>query len=221
MEKKIDYNRFTKSDNPHKAIVAIHGWGGNKNSFSPFVKNIKVDNVEWFLPEAPYLVKDAPPINSDNIDNDGLSRKSWTYKKENGTWEVKEPITMLKTFLNDIVFKQYNPSDVYFIGFSQGAAVCYECVMGIEKELGGIFPIGGFLFKDSEKDKMVSAFNMKTPILIGHGIKDDVIPIEKSKIAYNKLLKEGANVKFYDYNGGHKISIKYIKEVVKIINESE
>ena len=221
MEKKIDYNRFTKSDNPHKAIVAIHGWGGNKNSFSPFVKNIKIDNVEWFLPEAPYLVKDAPPINSDNIDNDGLSRKSWTYKKENGTWEVKEPITMLKTFLNDIVFKKYNPSDVYFIGFSQGAAVCYECVMGIEKELGGIFPIGGFLFKDSEKDKMVSAFNMKTPILIGHGIKDDVIPIEKSKIAYNKLLKEGANVKFYDYNGGHKISIKYIKEVVKIINESE
>tara|TARA_B100000427_G_scaffold324018_1_gene328403 strand:- start:425 stop:1090 length:666 start_codon:yes stop_codon:yes gene_type:complete len=221
MEKKINYNRFKKSDNPHKAIVAIHGWGGNKNSFSPFVKNIKIDDVEWFLPEAPYLVKDAPPINSDNIDNDGLSRKSWTYKKENGTWEVKEPITMLKTFLNDIVFKQYNPSDVYFIGFSQGAAVCYECVMGIKKELGGIFPIGGFLFKDSEKDKMVSAFNMETPILIGHGIKDDVIPIEKSKIAYNKLLKEGANVKFYDYNGGHKISIKYIKEVVKIINESE
>ena len=221
MEKKIDYNRFTKSDNPHKAIVAIHGWGGNKNSFSPFVKNIKIDNVEWFLPEAPYLVKDAPPINSDNIDNDGLSRKSWTYKKENGTWEVKEPITMLKTFLNDIVFKQYDSSDVYVIGFSQGAAVCYECVMGIEKKLGGIFPIGGFLFKDSGKDKIVSEHNMETPILIGHGIKDDVIPIEKSKIAYNKLLKEGANVKFYDYNGGHKISIKYIKEVVKIINESE
>ena len=221
MEKKIDYNCFKKSDNPQKAIVAIHGWGGNKNSFSPFVKNIKIDNVEWFLPEAPYLVKDAPPIDSDNIDNDSLSRKSWTYKKENGIWEVEEPIVMLKTFLNDIVFKQYDSSDVYVIGFSQGAAVCYECIMGIEKGLGGIFPIGGFLFKDSERNKIVSVSNMETPILIGHGIKDDVIPIEKSKVAYNKLLKEGANVKFYDYNGGHKISIKYIKEVVKIINESE
>ena len=81
--------------------------------------------------------------------------------------------------------------------------------------------IGGFLFKDSGKDKIVSKHNIETPILIGHGVKDDVIPIDKSKIAYNKLLKEGANVKFYDYNGGHKISISYIKEVVKIINESE
>ena len=82
------------------------------------------------------------------------------------------------------------------IGFSQGAAVCYECIMGIEKTLGGIFPIGGFLFKDSEKYKRVSSYNMKTPILIGHGASDDVIPIERSKIAYDKLLKEGANVKF-------------------------
>ncbi len=220
MKKSMDYNRFKKSDNPQKAIVAIHGWGGNKSSFSPFAENIKVDNVEWFLPEAPYLVKDAPPTNSDNID-DSLSKKSWTYKKENGTWEIEEPIIMMKTFFNDIVFKQYKSSDVYVIGFSQGAAVCYECIMGIEKKLGGIFPIGGFLFKDSGKDKIVSDHNIETPILIGHGIKDDVIPIEKSKIAYNKLLKEGANVKFYNYNGGHKISISYIKEVVKIINESE
>ena len=217
----MNYNRFKKSDNPQKAIVAIHGWGGNKNSFYPFVENIKVDNVEWFLPEAPYLVKDAPPINSDSVEEDDLSRKSWTYKRENGTWEIEEPIIMMKTFFNDIVFKQYKSSNVYVIGFSQGAAVCYECIMGIEKELGGIFPIGGFLFKDSGKDKIVSKHNIETPILIGHGVKDDVIPIDKSKIAYNKLLKEGANVKFYDYNGGHKISISYIKEVVKIINESE
>jgi len=221
MKKNMDYSRFKKSDNPQKAIIAIHGWGGNKDSFSPFVKNIKVDDVEWFLPEAPYSVKDAPPIDSDNADDDSLSGKSWTYKKENGAWEIKEPVIMLRTFFNDIVFRQYKSSNVYVIGFSQGAAVCYDFVMGIEKKLGGIFPIGGFLFKDSEKDKIVSAYNMETPILIGHGLNDDVIPIEKSKIAYNKLLKEGANVKFYDYNGGHKISIRYIKEVVKIINESE
>ena len=69
MKKKIDYNRFKKIDSHQKAIVAIHGWGVNKCSFSPFAENIKVDNVEWFLPEAPYLVKDAPPTNSDNIDD--------------------------------------------------------------------------------------------------------------------------------------------------------
>ena len=61
--------------------------------------------------------------------------------------------------------------------------------------------------------------NKNTPIIIGHGIKDNVIPIEKSKIAYNQLLKEGANVKFYEYNGGHKISMNYLRKISKIINE--
>ena len=90
--------------------------------------------------------------------------------------------------------------------------------MGIKKTLGGIFPIGGFLFKDSSKHKRVSSYNIKTPILIGHGIKDDIIPIEKSKTAYNQLLEEGANVKFYEYNAGHKISMNYLREMIRIIN---
>ena len=221
MQKIIDYNSFNNSDMPKKAVVAIHGWGGNKKSFSSLVKNIKVDDVEWFLPEAPYPIKDESPTDPNNINDDSLPRKSWTYKKDDGSWEIEEPIVMLKAFFNDVIFKQYESSDVYVIGFSQGAAVCYECIMGIEKTMGGIFPIGGFLFKDSDKHKRVSSFNMDTPILIGHGASDDVIPIERSRIAYNKLLDEGASVKFYEYNGGHKISIKYIKEVVKIINESK
>ena len=152
---------------------------------------------------------------------DGVEFEVELTAKDDGSWEIEEPILMLKAFFNDIIFKQYESSDVYVIGFSQGAAVCYECIMGIEKKIGGIFPIGGFLFKDSDKHKRVSSFNMDTPILIGHGANDDVIPIERSRIAYNKLLDEGACVKFYEYNGGHKISIKYIKEVVKIINESK
>ena len=68
------------------------------------------------------------------------------------------------------------------------------------------------------KTKRVSRANQDTPIIIGHGIKDDVIPIEKSKIAYNQLLKEGANVKFHKYSGGHKISMNYFREILKVIN---
>ena len=204
---EISFNRYTKFTGPKKAIVAIHGWGGNKNSFYPFVDNLKINNVEWFLPEGPYLVEDDS------------SRKSWTYKKHNGSWEVKESMIMMEKFFNNIIFKEYDSNNVYVIGFSQGAAVCYEYVMGIRKSLGGIFPIGGFLFKYSDKQKRVSENNKNTPIIIGHGIKDDIIPIEKSKVAYNQLLEEGANVKFHQYNGGHKISMDFLRIVKKVIHD--
>ena len=203
---KLDYITQKNSQNPNKAIVFIHGWSGNKMSFLPLVKNLKIKNVEWFLPEAPYEI------------NNDQNKRSWTYKKENGVWEIKQPMEMMRLFFDTVIFNKYSSKDVFVIGFSQGASVCYEYIMGIDKPLGGIFPIGGFLWKDSKKLKRVSASNKNTPILIGHGINDDVIPIEKSEIAYNQLLEEEANVKFYKYNGGHKISMSYIKKIIGIIN---
>ena len=69
MEKGLDFNSFKNTDNPKKAIIALHGWSGNKNSFMPFAKNSKLSNVEWFLPEAPYI------IDKDSKKNHGRIRK--------------------------------------------------------------------------------------------------------------------------------------------------
>lgn len=216
---QIDFNRYKNNNNSKKAIVAIHGWGGNKDSFLPFVRNLKIDNVEWFLPEAPYLMDDAPPIQNTGVGiNNKSNQKSWTYKKKDGTWEVREPMIMMDLFFNNVVFNEYESKDVYVIGFSQGAAVCYEYIMGVEKQFGGIFPIGGFFFKYSKKAKRVSEDNKNTPIIIGHGTKDDIIPIEKSEEAFNQLSKEGANVDIYKYNGGHKISMNFLRRIIEVIN---
>ena len=117
---------------------------------------------------------------------------------------------MLNNFFNNLIFQEYQSQNVYVLGFSQGAAVCYEYVMGIEKTLGGIFPIGGFLFKQSVGKSRVSSHNKNTPIIIGHGKKDEVVPIEKSKMAYGCILKEKANVKLIEYN------MSYLKEIKKM-----
>ena len=118
----------------------------------------------------------------------------------------------------NIIFSQYPSKNVFVMGFSQGAAVCYEYVMGIKKSLGGIFPVAGFLWKDSNKKNRLSKENKNAKILIGHGTSDDVIPIEKSLIAYKILLNENANVEMYKYNSGHKVSMNYIRRMMEIIN---
>jgi len=214
----LDFNRYKKGK-ASKAIVAIHGWGGNKDSFLPFAKNFKVDNVEWFLPEAPYFIDSGVLNESIEVpSDDNCYKKSWTYKKNDGSWEIYEPIKMLDNFFYNLIFQEYDSENVYVLGFSQGAAVCYEYIMGIEKTLGGIFPIGGFLFKQSCKKSRVSLHNRNTPIIIGHGKKDEVVPIEKSKMAYGCILKERANVKLIEYNGGHKISMDYLRQITKVID---
>ena len=55
------------------------------------------------------------------------------------------------------------------------------------------------------------------PIVIGHGIKDNIIPIKISERVFQLLTKNNANVDFIKYNGEHKISIDYLKQVKTVI----
>ena len=48
---QIDFNRYKKDKKTNKAIVALHGWGGNKDSFLPFSKNIKISFLTDLLEE--------------------------------------------------------------------------------------------------------------------------------------------------------------------------
>ena len=112
---KLDFITQKNNSITDKAVIFIHGWGGNKNSFIPFIKNVKISNVEWFLPEAPYLVKDAPPLSDEDMFDNNEDKKSWTYKKEDGQWEISEPVKMFNDFLDKEVFKKYNSRDVSYI----------------------------------------------------------------------------------------------------------
>ena len=199
--KILKYIHLTNNSNNNEVIVGIHGWKGNKESFIPLTKNKLFRSYNWILPEAPYDVKVK--------DNS----KSWSFEKEDGTWEIKEPKKLLTDFFNNVVFKKYKSKNVYVIGFSQGALVCYEYICHIEKQLGAIFPIAGFI---RNKENVISEAQKKTPIVIGHGIDDQIVTIDKSLEAYKLLKKENANVKFHKYTGKH----RFTKEIIEIIHKS-
>ena len=50
-------------------------------------------------------------------------------------------------------------------------------------------------------------------------MKDEVIPIESSENIYQELKQNNCNVSFERFNGGHKISINYLKKIQQVINE--
>ena len=112
------------------------------------------------------------------------------------------------------------------MGFSQGAAVCYELYFNTLYRWGGVFPVAGFLRDpkgmNAYREIILTQYQKSTPVLIGHGEKDNIISIDVSNKIYNFLLEKEANVNFMQYNGGHKISVNYLREIKKyILNKYE
>ena len=198
-------NFINKSqENSNKAIIFIHGWKGNKSSFESLPSMLKIENVEWFFPEAPYVLEN----------NDRL--RSWARQNGDGTYEVGKSKTLLENFLLNNVLIKFSPENIFFIGFSQGATVCYEFILSLEYPWGGVFPVAGF-FRDWNRGLNLHPNQKATIICIGHGISDDVVSIEESEKIHNYLLDHDFNCTLMRYNGGHKISLNYLKHVSKYI----
>ncbi len=200
--KYLDINNTPESD---KVIVFIHGWQGNKNSFRSLSSIIKLKNTRWVFPQAPYRT------------NQGVETYSWAFQNLDGTYEIKQTVELFKIFLKEHILNATSSKNVFFIGFSQGATVCYDFILQLEYTWGGVFPVAGF---KREQKKVFTAHpnQVKTPIVIGHGIKDDVVPIECSENIYKELKESNCNVSFEKFNGGHKISINYLKKIKSIID---
>lgn len=204
MIKKLEFDYQKPNTSPVNAIVAIHGWQGNRRSMQPLVSSLNFPDINWFFPEAPYSV------------NGVKSERSWSYEIKKGVWEIEEPRRLLKQFFNEI-FQSFKPKQVFVMGFSQGGLVCLEHVLQMDTPLGGVFPIAGFL-RDSGAD--IPRFHpgqKNTPILIGHGREDDVVPVRASEKAFKLLKAQGANVELLIYKGKHKIGVEYLRRMKEII----
>ena len=184
-------------------ILGIHGWKGNKESFKSIAELFKIENADWIFPQAPYLVE--------------KNKYSWSKETSKGKYEVKESIKYLNQFLQDSVLTKYKSKDINIIGFSQGAAICYEYILRLPFQFSGVYPISGFLRDQNIQEPLLHKKQKKTPIFIGHGKNDNIIPVKSSEKIYKILKKETKNVDIYLYNGGHKISFDYIKQARKRI----
>ena len=200
--KKIDYT-YIKSNNSKKAIVAFHGWQGNKDSFLPLVKYELFNDYNWYLVQGPYLV--------DNNTN----RRTWSYEVEPGKWAFKEPKKLINDLFYNEIFKKFDSKNVYVIGFSLGALVCYEIICNLNQPLGAIFPISGFVTKDI----VLNQAQKETPIIIGHGTNDQIVLFERSKEAYDVLNQQNANVKLIKYDCQHNIPIKMLTKISQTIKK--
>tara|TARA_B100000029_G_scaffold92901_1_gene82830 strand:+ start:3952 stop:4569 length:618 start_codon:yes stop_codon:yes gene_type:complete len=203
MIEKLNYRLVDTGENPKKVIVALHGYQGTAKSMQLLIKLMDINEVTWFFPEAPYKV---------NEHNTGFS---WSYQDKNGIWKTNEVKRLLLSFFDNL-FLKYKSKNIYVIGFSQGAAICLNFVLKLDQTLGGVFPIAGF-FRNPQKDSRINNKQKNTPIIIGHGINDDIVNYSHSIEAYQLLKKQNANVQLIDYKGRHKISIEYLKKIKNII----
>ncbi|MDD5070142.1 MAG: PHB depolymerase family esterase [Candidatus Omnitrophica bacterium] len=126
--------------------------------------------------------------------------------RDSAYWYYNEGNDILRMI--DAIEEEYSIDSkrVFLTGFSAGAGLTYCLGLNNYEVFRAIAPFSG-PFKTLEEDGVVSLSNSPTkhiPVLIVHGIDDNLLSIGYSDYAYKRLLEFGYDVSIRRINGlGH------------------
>lgn len=198
----VEPNGFN-SENHYPIVVLMHGFGASSKDLASLASAINSTGYVYAFPQAPIEMRMGL----------GGFGYAWAPISGEGIGEsINNSKNLINKFLDELV-KLYGDEDTKLVlgGFSQGAMMALEVGLTRRDLICGIISCSGWIHGtqlDIEPDA-----NIQQEIFIGHGSMDDIVPIQKSIEAIEKLSSIGHSTQFREYNIAHEISQLEISDI--------
>jgi phospholipase/carboxylesterase len=195
-------------------IVMIHGLGGDENVMWIF-DHVLPKQATVIAPRAPLWIEPNTPYAEEASGGYSWFRPAPLPRPDAPT--LKRSLGALQKFIEAAIKKyEVDRDQIYLIGFSQGAAVCYALAQAMPNRIAGVIALAGFRPLGTEQPEMFVAEAIGLPkhgYLILHGLEDERVPSEYARQAADALRSIGATIELHEYPIGHKISPQGLKDI--------
>lgn len=177
-------NEGQKPQKGKKAAIMIHGRGASAKSILSLKSYLKLDDFALMAPQAPggtwYPYSFMAPDHSNQP-------------------ALDQSLSQIKEAFDSLLTEGVEPSDIFLIGFSQGACLSLEFAARNAQKLGGVVAFtGGLIGEQIIRDNYQGDFE-GTPVLISGSQQDMHVPLERMQESETLLTKQGANVKLLSF----------------------
>lgn len=195
---------------PKGVILMLHGWTGDENSMWIFGDQFPRDHL---------LIS---PRGLNPSDHPKYGGQSWVEKKS-GKWpwldDFMPAVNELSNLLENLKSEILMPSGkIKLVGFSQGAALTYSFTLLHPAKVKCAAGLAGFA--PERVGEMASNRELEgLPIFISHGLKDEIVPVEKAQESKRLFEDAGAKVTYCESNGGHKLGASCFRNLKDFISQ--
>ena len=185
------------SQNSSHRIILLHGWGADADDLLPVGKSIIHNSCFDFE-----LISLAAP--SFRLNDMG---RQW-YSLFPPDWnEAEIAVAKLLDTLNAFNKTKISLKKTVLLGFSQGGAMAIDA--GLSLDLGLVISCSGYSHPKWDPIK-------NNPVLLSHGLQDDVVPVKASREILKRLRNEAnVNNELHEYNCSHTIHPDFI-DVIRL-----
>lgn len=202
----LDYLEVSTSDNPEYAVIWLHGLGADGHDFEPIVPllNLPGDTaVRFIFPHA--LMR---PITV----NGGAVMRAWYDIIEISTTKgqdeagIRHSAGKITALIEREIKRGIPASKIILAGFSQGGAMALYVGLRYPQTLAGIMALSAYLLFPEKLQGEFSEANAVTPVFVGHGTQDPMVPFMLGQALHNSLLAGGWPVEWHTYPILHSVS---------------
>src|SRR5215218_8262057 len=176
-----------RSGQTKRLVVFLHGYGADGNDL------IEIGR-QWqaWLPDTAFFAPNAPEIAPQAM---GRQWFPLTFRDPNERWRGVNQAAPKLDALIDAELAQLGlaPSKLALVGFSQGTMLALHVALRRPQALAAVVGYSGLLVLEEGKDPddLKAEVRAKPPILLVHGDRDDLIPVEALFLSAEALAGAG------------------------------
>jgi phospholipase/carboxylesterase len=191
-------------------LIGMHGNGGFAEKMMTIMRQaLRKKAVILAAPQGAY--SNFPQLRGQHF--------SWEIQTQNRElWKIGDPLAIEN--LKEVILvlrEKYPISEIYILGFSQGAGYALLSGFKYPELVAGIISIGGIFPETDTEFSMLQekeiANGKKIRVFIAQGNHDPMIPVGTGAKTTEKLKKYGYEVEYQEYEGGHEISLELLKKI--------
>lgn len=186
-----------------KLMIVLHGRGDTLDSYKTLTKEINVTGLNYLLVNAPFTEFFGYTWYDDSFSFDPRYQRSMDLLEQTFSYCENQGL---------------KSEDIFLFGFSQGGRMVLDLLLRLNKELAGVV---AFSPRPSRHEPFphVSDREAKTPVLMAHGLYDDIIPFKETQELAIKWQQSFPNNTFRSYEMGHEMDIFQIQHLREWLNE--
>ena len=211
---KLDYDQVDTGSDPQISIIWMHGLGDHGSSFVPLVQYFDLAGcppIRFIFPHAP-----ERPVSV----NMGFEMRAWfdiyagfEASDPEDVEGVQESRGLITQLIDQEKARGVPSEKIILAGFSQGCAMALYTALCSPEKMGGVIGLSGYipLIRQFPDDR--SPINQDTPIFLGHGTHDEVVPFSRAEDARNLLKALNYKVEWHEYPITHTLSLEELNDI--------
>lgn len=192
------------------AVIWLHGLGADGHDFESIVDELSLPHtlgIRFLFPNAPVQAVTL---------NGGMRMRSWydissiDLESEPDHAGIKASSAMVEEVLRAQIQKGIPAHRCILAGFSQGGLIVLHLGLRFPQKLAGIMALSTYDPTLAEISVDAPCVNRETPVFVGHGEYDPIVPPMLGLKAVTELRRIGNPVEYHTYSMAHSVCMEEI-----------